>query len=122
MPLFLIYISYLNGRMTEYLTNVAIIIIIKKVDARPEIPEDVELDVMVPLLYYLASAEEGGDAGTPLELRLPATSKALLRGFAALPIPSALSAQSSLFEPVRFSLYFSWYHLTEYFTDIILIE
>ena len=25
-----IYISYLNGRMTEYLTNVAIIIIIKK--------------------------------------------------------------------------------------------
>ena len=95
--------------MTEYLTNVSMIIIIKKVDARPEIPEDVELDVMVPLLYYLASAEEGGDAGTPLELRLPATSKALLRGFAALPIPSALSAQSSLFEPVRI---FSWYYLS----------
>ena len=64
---------------------------------------DIELDVTVPVLWHLAPVEEAEGAprlAPRLALALPARTKALLRGFTALPMPAAAAGAAAAFEPV----------------------
>jgi hypothetical protein len=64
---------------------------------------DIELDVTVPVRWHLApvaEAEAEAEGAPRLSLALPARTKALLRGFAALPMPAAAGGAAAAFEPV----------------------